>query len=187
MSAIASLIAPYLAAMTGQEIDLQSDPVYQGVFGSALEQAAQAAARSTGGGSPSGPSGSGVGSASGYSSGSVLQPGSPLLDTRRGVTLQDAALQSLLEIARRSNILPGAQELGRITDSYRSPAQQAAAYAAKPGLAAPPGTSYHQQGLAVDAGWWSDHPLLVRLLTQAGWNRFSPSGEPWHWSYGVTG
>ena len=121
------------------------------------------------------------------SSTGVLQPGDPLLSSRRGVTLQDQAMQSLLDIARQYGAMPGARELGSVTDSYRSPEQQAAAYAAKPGVAAAPGASYHQQGLAVDWGWASQQPELVRLLQAAGWNRFDPESEPWHWSFGVTG
>jgi len=95
--------------------------------------------------------------------------------------------ETLAVIARQYGAMPGARELGSVTDSYRSPEQQAAAYAAKPGVAAAPGTSYHQQGLAVDWGWASQQPELVRLLQAAGWNRFDPESEPWHWSFGVTG
>jgi len=186
---VLSLLAPYSAALGGSGGGVSApstDPVYGG-----LEQMMKVlAAGSVGGqGGPAGgssfsPGGDATGS---YSSGDVLLPASPLLETRRGVTLQDAAMQSLLDIARQSGLMPGTRELSQISDSYRSPQQQASAYANKPGLAAPPGSSYHQQGLAIDAGWWSEHPGLASALSEAGWNRFSPSGEPWHWSYGVTG
>ncbi len=129
--------------------------------------------------------GTGSGGVTGIATGDALMPGDPALVSRRGVTLQNPAMQSLLDIARQSKLMPGTRELRYIDESYRTPGQQAAAYAAKPGVAAPPGSSYHQQGLAVDASWWSDH--LANLLQQAGWNRFDPSGEPWHWSYQVTG
>jgi TP901 family phage tail tape measure protein len=42
-----------------------------------------------------------------------------------------------------------------ITSGWRSRAQQAALYAAKPGLAAPPGKSNHEDGLAIDHNPWS--------------------------------
>jgi hypothetical protein len=90
-------------------------------------------------------------------------------------------MRSLMEIARASNVLPGAREIGQITGGYRHEQP-----AGNP-MAAPENMSYHEQGLAVDASWWTQHPELARALAQAGWNRFSPSTEPWHWSYGVTG
>lgn len=121
----------------------------------------------------------------------ALLPGDPSLITRKGVTLQGGALRSLLDIARESSILPGAQELKQIGQGYRSPAEQEAAYNAylngTGNLAAKPGTSWHQKGLAIDAGWWSERPELVNALEAAGWSRFDPNLEPWHWSYGGTG
>jgi hypothetical protein len=90
-----------------------------------------------------------------------------------------------------------ATELGRpivVTDAYRSEAQQAAAYASKPGIAAPPGHSYHERGLAIDingsayGGYDSpQYRRVVEVLESLGWSFFDPSGEPWHASYGVTG
>lgn len=108
------------------------------------------------------------------------------LVTRWGVTLQPGPMRSLLRIARGSDLMPGARELRMITDSYRSYAAQAAAAAAKPGIAAPAGHSYHGQGLAIDAGWWTDHGL-GSLLRAAGWNQFDAGREPWHYSYGAVG
>jgi hypothetical protein len=92
-----------------------------------------------------------------------------------------------------------AQEFGVkpcITDSYRTYAQQVALYAAKPGLAAKPGTSNHGWGTALDLcggiqnygtkqyrwmlinaplyGWF--HPYWAR---QGGGRE-----EPWHWEFG---
>ncbi len=137
--------------------------------------------------SATGPRGGGSTSYSFANTSGALDPNSQLLRTVKGVTLQKGALRSLIDIARRSDVLPGTQELRNISDSYRSYAEQAAAYASKPGLAAPPGQSYHGKGLAIDASWWSSNPQLAKMLAAAGWNRFSPSTEPWHWSYGVTG
>lgn len=117
--------------------------------------------------------------------------GDPRLVTRHGITLQKGAMQSLLDIARASDLMRGAREIGQIGQGWRSWEAQQAAYNAylngTGNQAAPPGQSYHGAGLAIDAGWWSDQEELARALAAAGWNRFSPSGEPWHWSYGVTG
>jgi len=109
------------------------------------------------------------------------------LVTRQGTTLQPGAMRSLVDIARASNVLPGIREIAQIDQGYRTYEDQVAGYAQAPGRFAPPGRSYHGQGLAMDAAFWSEHPELARGLAQAGWSRFSPSGEPWHWSYGVTG
>ena len=141
-------------------------------------------------------SGGGTGAGAGISSSvdpnsGALLPGDPSLVTRRGVTLQGGAMRSLLDIARESSILPGAQELGQIGQGYRTPEQQEEAYQnylnGTGNLAAPPGQSWHQKGLAIDAGWWSSYPELAQALEESGWNRFNPSLEPWHWSYGGTG
>ncbi len=51
-----------------------------------------------------------------------------------------------------------------------------------------PGTSQHERGNAidVDSGRMSlNDPRLVGALTRAGWCRYSPGREPWHWSYRV--
>jgi hypothetical protein len=103
------------------------------------------------------------------------------LVTRQGVTLQRGPMRSLVDIARESNILPGIQEIGRITGGYRENQPSGNPYAA------PENMSFHEQGLAIDAGWWSERQALNRMLAEAGWNQFDRSYEPWHYSYGVTG
>ncbi|MGY2082632.1 NlpC/P60 family protein [Blastococcus sp. SYSU DS0539] len=85
----------------------------------------------------------------------------------------------------------------RITDSYRPFRAQVAAYRAKPGLAAVPGTSNHGWALAVDLGggvnvagtpqwtWMTAHAARFGFV-QPDWAR--PGGEkpePWHWEYGA--
>jgi hypothetical protein len=90
-----------------------------------------------------------------------------------------------------------ARVLGRpiaITTAYRTEAQQAALYRDKPGLAAPPGSSYHERGLAIDidtsAYGGAGSPQfrrVVEVLEGLGWSFFDPAREPWHASYSVVG
>lgn len=109
----------------------------------------------------------------------VLQADDPRLRTRFGLTLAKPAMRSLADVL---------QQLGYHGDAgggYRTAAQQAGM---NPALAAPVGQSYHQEGLAIDAAAaLQNNPQFARLMQAAGWNRFSPGGEPWHWSFGVTG
>ena len=115
----------------------------------------------------------------------------PNMVTRFGVTLQRGPMHSLMDIARASGIMPGAREVGLIGQGYRSYDAQAALYADRQrnggAPAAPPGSSYHGQGLAIDAGEWARRNALRNALISAGWNQFDASLEPWHFSYGVTG
>jgi D-alanyl-D-alanine carboxypeptidase len=91
-----------------------------------------------------------------------------------------------------------ARQFGRpicVTDSYRSFSEQVALYAAKPNLAARPGTSNHGWGLAVDlcGGVQSfgtvEHTWLFTHAPLYGWFHPSwaePTGsrpEPWHWEF----
>lgn len=82
-----------------------------------------------------------------------------------------------------------------ITSSYRTYDEQVALKAAKPTLAATPGTSNHGWGLAVDLGGGvqtfgsAQHNWLRANANSFGW--FHPSWaqydgslpEPWHWEY----
>ena len=68
---------------------------------------------------------------------------------------------------------------------YRSYAQQAAAYAAKPWLAAPPGHSLHERGLAIDVKGVTEE--IRRVLGLHGWSQFNAAKEPWHFSYRLVG
>jgi hypothetical protein len=121
--------------------------------------------------------------------GPPLPPGmSNELVSWQGVTLNVEAMRSF----QRASLALGAPI--RVTDSYRSHAQQAAAYARKPGLAAPPGSSYHERGLAIDVdgdaygGYGSEaFRRVAETLEALGWHRFDPIREPWHFSYRVTG
>jgi len=68
---------------------------------------------------------------------------------------------------------------------WRSHAQQAAAYAQKPWLVAPPGHSLHEKGLAIDVSRVTDE--IRRLLYLHGWQQFNAWKEPWHFSYRLVG
>jgi murein DD-endopeptidase MepM/ murein hydrolase activator NlpD len=82
-----------------------------------------------------------------------------------------------------------------ITDSYRSYAQQVTLYAAKPSLAALPGTSNHGWGLAVDLCGGierfgsTEHSWMKANASRYGWTHphwAEPGGsrpEPWHWEF----
>lgn len=82
-----------------------------------------------------------------------------------------------------------------VTDSYRSRSQQVTLYAAKPNLAARPGTSNHGWGTALDlcggieSFGTAEHAWLLTHAPLYGWFHPSwaePTGsrpEPWHWEY----
>lgn len=74
-----------------------------------------------------------------------------------------------------------------LTSSYRSYEDQARLYQQKPGVAAPPGTSLHERGLAIDVNTGSLNNSVINCLKQAGFFQGSSFGEPWHFSYGVRG
>lgn len=109
----------------------------------------------------------------------------PPLDRWKGVTLQPAVINSLQD-------MPGA--LGRKTarhavSTYRSYAEQARIYNSGVRPAATPGSSYHQQGLAMDDPWLrtaAGHKALAWLLHH-GWNSGASFGDPSHFTYRVTG
>lgn len=141
-----------------------------------------------GGGGGGGLSGAGMGNTPsgpgifGNSSVDVLGANDPRLVNIGGTQLARPAARSLRGIL---------QDLGLqgsdVGGGYRSPAEQVAIHNAKPGLAADPGSSYHQEGLAIDLAAALQNKRFEQAMAQSGWNRFSPGGEPWHWSYGVTG
>lgn len=96
--------------------------------------------------------------------------------------LQTAAATAL----QRAEVLAGTKIL--LKSAYRSHAEQVVLYAADPdsGQVAKPGSSYHEQGLAIDIVNQAD-PRIASALAQTGWHQWSATREPWHWSYGVTG
>jgi hypothetical protein len=111
----------------------------------------------------------------------------PQTQSWKGVTLNPRAMRSF---RRASNILG---EPIQVTGSFRSLQDQQRIYADKPDLAAPPGHSFHQTGLAFDLDMnaypegSSKYRKLVNVLERLGWHRFDPGTEPWHFSFRVTG
>jgi len=108
----------------------------------------------------------------------VLQEGDPRLVDRFGLTLARPAMRSLTDVLREYGFH------GDAGGGYRTSEEQGNM---NPALAAPVGQSYHQEGLAVDLASVLQNAQFSQLMQQAGWNQFSPGGEPWHWSYRVTG
>lgn len=92
-----------------------------------------------------------------------------------------------------------------VISSYRSCKDQRRVCAAMPGCSpegcpgrcAPPGSSYHQLGLAVDIAppqKFRDRRALRRAFYKEHWHNFSSNdsltasgSDPWHFSYRVTG
>jgi len=97
--------------------------------------------------------------------------------------LQDDAAKNIMNYVDPVAV----RELGRvlqITSAGRTYAEQAALYAAylngSGNLAAPPGTSVHESGLAIDtndATWLRSHPEFGWVNTGLGFS------EPWHFEY----
>jgi LAS superfamily LD-carboxypeptidase LdcB len=73
----------------------------------------------------------------------------------------------------------------RINNSYRSPAEQVRLYnlykAGKGAIAAKPGTSLHEKGLAIDfVNTPGAYAWLKKNASKFGLHNFPP--EPWHYS-----
>lgn len=76
-----------------------------------------------------------------------------------------------------------------VTDSGRTYAQQAALKKAKPRLAATPGKSWHEAGLAIDVAVGYEYLKLTQkqieaFMSEFGWVR-TVSTEPWHFEWHV--
>ena len=153
-----------------------TDPVYGGMMQQAMSLLGQ-----KGGGGGGGGAGGNVGGGTGIQFGNAFDPKDDLV-TRRGVTLQQGAMNSLMSL---SNPMTN-KILDAIGGGYRSHQAQIAAYNAyKNGtgnMAATPGHSYHEYGAAFDLA----NQLRQRLqnaLKGLGWRNKVP-GEWWHWSIG---
>jgi hypothetical protein len=68
-----------------------------------------------------------------------------------------------------------------IVSGFRTRAEQAALFEAKPGLAALPGSSHHELGLAADLGYSSEEAERdAHARASSCGLRFPVSYEPWH-------
>ena len=110
--------------------------------------------------------------------------GGNIITGPQGIQGSAGAIKSL-RMAQRQLGLP---IFGNIVSDYRTRAEQQRLYnlykAGKGNLAAPPGESLHELGLAFDisTSFLQRNPELKRWLTNHGWHN-SVEGEPWHWSY----
>ena len=98
----------------------------------------------------------------------------PQLAEWHGVTMQVDALAAL----RKASEYAGHPILG---GGFRTYQAQVDLYHDKPDLAAKPGTSWHELGLAIDLNSVTSENKNAML--KANFKQFSPSGEPWHFSY----
>ncbi|MGQ0669542.1 MAG: D-alanyl-D-alanine carboxypeptidase family protein [Actinomycetota bacterium] len=130
---------------------------------------------------------------SGAITGPALPPGvTPSLVSWRGVILTPEAMASYQQAI---------QMLGQFVPAggWRSQAVQAAAYQAylsgqKQATVAPPGHSLHESGMAVDIDTGAlggagspTYERFAEIMESLGWHRWNPSGEPWHFSFRLTG
>lgn len=112
-------------------------------------------------------------------------------------TVPDASQLDLVNIGQGSHRLTRAAAasfaavetaVGRqvkVTDSYRTDAQEQDLARRKPGYGVP-GYSLHEVGLAVDVVDMTAVDI-INAFTAEGWVRWNPTGEPWHWSYWLRG
>ena len=105
----------------------------------------------------------------------------------RKVTLQERAMVSLLRVEaklkKRKQPIPLI-----VVQSFRTHAEQRAIYNSGVRPAAQPGTSWHEQGIAVDIYFKPrDLSAIRKAFKSEGWHQFDPVNDPGHFSKGVTG
>jgi hypothetical protein len=106
----------------------------------------------------------------------------------RFVKLQKAALDSFrsAEVA----VGGGGGKIGLIflTGSWRSCSLQAELYRSDTHRFAPPESTAHCRGLAIDVSQNQDPKKLAAIdeeLLQRAWHKARPDDEPWHYSFGI--
>jgi secretion/DNA translocation related TadE-like protein len=113
----------------------------------------------------------------------------PLLDQSRTVRARARAMVTAPpggeglqpKFAARLTCLFGEVEGLWIVSGYRTWAEQSALYEQKPGLAAPPGHSNHELGLAADLGYPTPRAEHAAHRAASGCGlEFPVSYEPWH-------
>lgn len=109
----------------------------------------------------------------------------PNLYRWNGTTLQEDTMKSFQDVCKRLSM--------KVTNStsYRTYEEQQRLYnlylAGNGNKAAKPGTSYHEIGLAIDMNdTYYKQTVVVNTFYNNGWNR-GVSGEPWHFTYRVSG
>lgn len=129
----------------------------------------------------------GGGGGSYYGQGSGAADITGRLVERAGVTMVAPAIQSLIA-AKQATGLPIFRNIGGSFRTYQDQVQMYQNYLNGGNLAAKPGTSNHEKGLAIDfnTDFITSQPALRQWLLNHGWSATVP-GEPWHWAYGTTG
>jgi LAS superfamily LD-carboxypeptidase LdcB len=96
------------------------------------------------------------------------------------VTLQRAAMDSFLDACEKIGPIV-------LTGSWRSCAQQTDLWRSDKSRFAPPNTTAHVRGLAIDVSTATSakqHEIITRALLARGWHQ-ARADEPWHFSFGI--
>lgn len=116
--------------------------------------------------------------------GAVSEPSEPMT-ARTGIVELETVRGHYLRVdaARAFDMAVRATDVPRVTSSMRTRQQQERLYAlwlaGKGNLAAKPGTSKHEIGLAIDA---RGTPDWEEAMSAAGFVR-TVNSEPWHWEF----
>jgi len=129
----------------------------------------------------------------GYANGRIPEPALCALWGTRDQMLRADAAAAFNDMSKAYAQVFGAPIC--VGDSYRSFDEQVAVKAAKPGLAAAPGSSNHGWGLATDLcdgiqqfgspshRWMQDNSLLYGFFHPSWAQQGGSKPEPWHWEF----
>jgi hypothetical protein len=113
-------------------------------------------------------------------------PSADILDFAGGVAGNPQNFEKLNSDLKQS-VLAAAQEYTnatgkklKINSAHRTPEEQERVRGQVGGLAAKPGTSLHEKGMAIDIDGSRD-PLVQQALMKQGLKNVAVPGEPWHW------